>query len=434
MRDLDTRPERLLSAALRETRRETSGAIAYEPLVDASDRWRVLFATCIGVMLCLTTWFSATAVAPEIVATRGLESGHAGWLTNAVQLGFVTGALGASILNLPDLLPLRRIMCVAGLAAAAVNLLVLYASSFEGLLLVRFLNGVALALIYPPALKLISTWFLHGRGLALGAVIAALTLGSAAPHLLHGALGSVSWRFVVVSTSILTLCGTGLLVLCARDGPFPFAQAPFNPKQLRAAFSNRPLMLAHFGYLGHMWELYAMWAWFLSFARSTLPRFGYQGEAVVSLATFAVIAAGAVGALGGGILADRIGRTATTIAMMTISGSCALLIGFSAGASFYLFAAVSLVWGVSVIGDSAQFSAMATELSDERYVGTALSFQLGTGFALTMISIQLTPLFAALVGWRWSFLLLVPGPLLGTAAILLLRRMPAAERIAGGLK
>ena len=197
---------------------------------------------------------------------------------------------------------------------------------------------------------------------------------------------------------------------------------------------NRPLALANLGYFGHMWELYAMWGWFLAFAAAALPHLGLSGPKAASLVTFAVVASGVVGSIGGGLLADRIGRTAEAALMMTVSGLCALLIGLVYDGPLWLFLLVAIVWGMSVIGDSAQFSAMATEVSDPRYVGTALALQLGIGFALTVVSIRLTPVLAAAVGWRWSFLMLVPGPVVGVIAMMTLRRRPEAVKIAQGLR
>ena len=396
--------------------------------------WRVLGLVCSGVVLSMTTWFSATAITPELVKVFAMSTGEASWLTNTVQVGFVVGALLSSLVGLPDLVSLRRLMGASALVAASANLALLVASSDGVLLLARFVTGVALAGIYPPALKLIATWFQRGRGAALGAVIAALTLGSAMPHLVRALTDHVPWQAVVTTASACTFVGGALMALFAVEGPFSFSRAPFDPRQIGAVLRNRPLALANLGYFGHMWELYAMWGWFLTFTTMALPHLGLSGAKTASLITFAVVASGIVGSLGGGLLADRIGRTAAAALMMTVSGLCALLIGFVYDGPMWLFLVVSIAWGVSVIGDSAQFSAMATEVSDPRYVGTALALQLGLGFALTVVSIRLTPVLAEAVGWRWSFLILVPGPIVGVLAMLALRRHPEARRIAHGLR
>ncbi len=397
-------------------------------------RWRVLGLVCAGVVLSMTTWFSATAITPELVKVFAMSTGEASWLTNSVQVGFVVGALLSSLVGLPDLISLRKLMGASAVVAALANLALLVAPSVGFLLLARLITGVALAGIYPPALKLISTWFQRGRGTALGAVIAALTLGSALPHLLRALTDQVPWQAVVVTASASTALGSALMALFGREGPFPFSRTPFDPRQIGAVLRNRPLALANLGYFGHMWELYAMWGWFLTFATTALPHLGLSGPKAASFVTFAVVASGIVGSLGGGLLADRIGRTAEAALMMTVSGLCALLIGFVYDGPLWLFVVVAIVWGVSVIGDSAQFSAMATEVSDPRYVGTALALQLGLGFALTVVSIHLTPVLAEAVGWRWSFLVLVPGPIVGVLAMLALRRRPEARQIAHGLR
>ena len=391
-------------------------------------RWQMLGLICAGVVLCMTTWFSATAITPELIAIWRLSGAQVAWLTNAVQLGFVTGALLSSFVSLPDLVPLRRLMGVSAVVAAAANLCLLWAPSTSWLLAARFITGVALAGIYPPALKLTATWFVRGRGTALGWVIAALTLGSASPHLIRSLTDRVDWKIVLEAASGCTLAGAVVLVLFAKEGPFPFSKAVFNPRYLGIVLKNRPLVLANLGYLGHMWELYAMWGWFLAYTRAASPHPGLGGGRAASLVTFAVIASGMVGAVLGGILADRTSRTFAAGLMMTLSGLCALAIGVVFHGPLWLFLSIGILWGIAVIGDSAQFSAMATELSDSSYVGTALALQLGLGFLLTLVSIRLTSVLAAHVGWQWSFLPLAIGPVVGVVAMLLLHRRVATSR------
>jgi len=182
-------------------------------------------------------------------------------------------------------------------------------------------------------------------------------------------------------------------------------------------------MLANLGYFGHMWELYAMWGWFLAFTRAASSHLGLVGAKTASLITFIVIAVGVVGAIAGGVVADRTSRTFAAGLMMSVSGLCAVSIGLFFDGPLWMFLLVALVWGVSVIGDSAQFSAMATELSDPSYVGTSLALQLGLGFALTLVSIRGTAVLAERIGWRWSFLPLAVGPAVGVAAMALLHRL-----------
>ncbi len=394
--------------------------------------WRTLAILSFAIVLSMSTWFSATAIVPELRQAWGLDGAEAAWLTNAVQIGFVVGALGSSLINLPDMLSARTLMTIAALAAAAANASLLIAPSGVVAIFARFVTGVTLAGIYPPALKLISTWFVRGRGLALGCVIAALTLGSAFPHFLRAATSALDWRLVVAGTSAMTLVGALLMARFATEGPYSYSKAVFDPRQIGRVLSNRLVALANIGYFGHMWELYAMWGWFLAFARAYLEARGDDAPSA-SLITFFVIASGAIGCIAGGVLADRIGRTATTALMMSVSGVCAMLIGLTFHGPLWLFVALALVWGMSVIGDSAQFSAIVTEVGDPSLVGTALALQLGIGFALTVVAIWIMPAFADWIGgWQWAFVILAPGPVIGTWAMLSLRRMPEATKIAQG--
>ncbi|TIR22499.1 MAG: MFS transporter [Mesorhizobium sp.] len=400
-----------------------------------SERWRVLSLLCLAVVLSLTTWFSATAILPELKHELALGPSAEAWLTNGVQVGFVIGALAASLVNLPDLVRLSRLMAAAALVAALANATLLLHLGPSGVIAARIITGAALAGVYPPALKLVATWFTRDRGLALGAVIGALTVGSALPHLFRAVSTALDWRPVVAAASLATAAGALLFLLFAKEGPYPFGKAIFEPSRIGQVFREKPLLLANLGYLGHMWELYAMWAWLLAYTRAAFEAQAIGTTATASLATFLVVASGILGCLLGGYLSDRIGRTATTAGMMLVSGSCALLMGFLFTGPLWLFMLVAIVWGVSVIGDSAQFSAAVTELADRRFVGTALSVQLGAGFALTVLAIWLTPRFADFIGgWRWAFLLLVPGPLLGAAAMLWLRNLPESVKMAGGLR
>ena len=273
----------------------------------------------------------------------------------------------------------------------------------------RFLTGFFLAGVYPPALKLMATWFRRGRGTALGIVVGALTVGSAGPHLVNG-LGGLDWQAVVLATSGLTLAGGILAWAAVPEGPFRFPPAVFDPRQARLVFRNRGVRLASLGYFGHMWELYAMWAWFLVFVREALEARGEDAGTEAALVTFAVIAAGGVGCWVGGLLGDRVGRTATTAVLMAVSGTCALAIGFLFDAPLWAITALGLVWGFTVVADSAQFSTMVTELADQAYVATALALQLAVGFTLTVATIWLVPYLADAVGWRYAFAFLAPGP------------------------
>jgi len=401
---------------------------------DAS-RWGVLAILSIAIVLSLTTWFSATAITPELKREWYLSPFAISWLTIGVQIGFVCGALAASLVNLPDIVRLNRLMALSALLAAAANATLLTARGPVGAVAARVVTGFALAGVYPPALKLVSTWFNRDRGIALGTVVGALTIGSSMPHLFRSLSGAMDWRFVVKVSTLATSGGGVLLWLFAREGPYPFGRAILDPRQAGAVFRDRDLLFANLGYFGHMWELYAMWAWLLVYVNEALGAQHVWLFGRASFLTFVTIGTGAFGCLLGGVLSDRIGRTATTAGMMIASGACALAIGFAFDGPSWLFITILVIWGGSVIGDSAQFSAMITELADQRFVGTALSVQLGLGFALTVVAIWLVPRMAAFLGsWRWTFLMLVPGPSIGASAMLLLRRSPGSARLAKGMR
>ena len=377
-------------------------------------RARALGLLAFALVLSMTTWFSASAVIPQLREEWGLSDTGAAWLTIAVQLGFVAGALVSSVLNVADLVAPRLVILVGSLGAAAANLLLVAVSSAGAAVPLRLATGFFLAGVYPPALKLMSTWFRKGRGTALGILVGALTLGSAGPHLVNG-LGGLDWHVVVYATSALTAAGGLLAGFAVPEGPFPFPRAVFEPRQARLVFANRGVRLASLGYFGHMWELYAMWAWFLVFFSTVEPGRG------AAYATFAVIGIGALGCWVGGVLGDRVGRPETTAALMGVSGLCSLVIGFLLEAPTWLLLAVALVWGFTVVADSAQFSTLVTEHADQAYVGTAVTLQLAVGFTLTVATIWLIPVFENAVGWRWAFAFLAPGPALGIIAMLRLR-------------
>jgi MFS family permease len=409
-----------------------TGAVAeHAETAEAGGRWRALALLGAAELLGMSLWFSASAVAPALSAEWRLDESQAGWLTLAVQLGFVAGTLLSALLNLPDVLSSRRLFAASAAAGALANAaLALFAGGYGAGVTLRFLTGLFLAGVYPPGMKLMATWFRRGRGTALGVLVGALTLGKASPYLVN-AVGSADWRWNVLFVSGLALAGGLVVLLFVGEGPHASAAARFDLTQVARVFSNRGVRLANFGYFGHMWELYAMWTWAPVMIRASLARTG-ESAALAEAAAFLVIGAGALGCVAAGLLADRVGRTAVTSAALVISGACCLLVGFVYGASPALLLSVAAVWGASVVADSAQFSACVTELGDRRYMGTALTIQTCCGFLLTTVSITLIPMLAERFGWRWAFVALAPGPFFGVVAMLRLRRLPEAARIAQG--
>jgi MFS family permease len=377
---------------------------------------RALVLLALALVLSMTTWFSASAVIPQLRDDWNLSSSAAAWLTIAVQLGFVLGALLSSALNLADVFPPRLVIAGGCLGAAVANAGLAFAHGPSAAIPLRLATGFFLAGVYPPALKLMATWFQRGRGVALGTLVGALTVGSALPHLVNG-LGGLDWRAVIWVTSALTLAGGVLVLAVVREGPFPFPRATFDPRQAGLVFRNRGVRLSSLGYFGHMWELYAMWAWFVVFASDRL----FATRSHAAYATFAVIGAGGLGCWVGGVLGDRWGRERTTALMMSISGACAIAIGLALAAPTWVVVAIGLVWGFTVVADSAQFSTLVTEHADQAYVGTALTLQLALGFTLTVATIWLIPVFEHAFGWRYAFAFLAPGPALGVVAMLRLK-------------
>jgi MFS family permease len=398
---------------------------------DTQGAWRAVTLLAITLVLSMSTWFSASAVIPQLRDAWDLAPSSAAWLTIAVQLGFVCGALVSSLLNLSDLISPKHVILGGAIGAAVANLLLRASGGVAVGILLRFATGFFLAGVYPPAFKLISTWFRAGRGLALGILAAAIVVGNGVPHLVNG-LGGLDWRVVIYVTSGLTLVGGLIAEFAVKQGPFPFPEATFDPRQAGRVFANRGVRLAVLGYVGHMWELFAMYAWFLAFFSEALRARGLAVGSVTAYATFGIFLAGGLGCWIGGIMADRWGRTRTTSLMMALSGSCAVLIGLLFGSQPWLLILVGLVWGFSVVADSAQFSTMVTELADQAYVGTALTLQLAAGFTITVATIWLIPFLEAALGWRWAFAFLSPGPLVGILAMMRLRSLPEAARIAGG--
>ena len=366
-------------------------------------------------------WFGVSAVAPQISAEWRLDESTAAWLTLAVQLGFVAGTLLSALLNLPDVIRVRHLFALCAFLGALTNVILAWrVSSVAPAIALRFLTGVFLAGVYPPGMKLVATWFKTGRGLALGVLVGALTLGKASPYLVN-AFGSDEWRINVALTSAGAVIAAAIVMWLVHDGPYALPNQPFDATQIAKVFTNRGVRLANLGYFGHMWELYAMWTWAPVMIRASIAHSG-DSPRFAEAASFAVIGAGAVGCIVAGRVADRIGRPVVAATAMAVSGLCCLVVGLVFGKAPVALLVVAAIWGATVVADSAQFSACVTEYADPRYIGTALTLQTCIGFLITTLSIRMMPLLVARVGWEWAFAFLAPGPLLGIIPMMRLRR------------
>lgn len=389
--------------------------------------WTALGTLGVAILLGMATWFSAGAVVPQLTAEFNLSGAQVPWLTIGVQVGFVIGALAMALTNAADIIGPRQLIAAGALGAGLVNLALLVVGTGWQVIAVRILTGVCLAGVYPPAMKAISTWFRVSRATAVAVLIGALTVGSAAPHLV-AAVGGLDWTFVVIGTSALSGIGAVIAAFITRDGPYPFPPSgPFRLGAAVRAFATPKVFLASLGYFGHMWELYAVWSWFAVFFTHVQEQNGGGSGRLGSLITFAVIGIGALGCLLGGRLAERIGSARVAIVAMVLSGLCALTIGWFADGPIWLVVVLGLIWGFTVIPDSPQFSALVTQVADQRYVGSALTLQLALGYIVTIPIVWLVPVMSDAWGWGVTFSLLALGPAVGTLAMRRLRRLDGAD-------
>jgi MFS family permease len=382
---------------------------------DPPGRWRQLGLLAIVQLLGMSVWLAASAVKPALATSLSLSAAQSGWLTSGVQLGFVLGTLCAAVLNLADIVPARRYVGVSALAAGAANAALLLAPDFASALLSRVVTGMALAGVYPPAMKMAATWFRRGRGVAIGTVVGALTVGKAMPYLLEG-VGTLPLATTVLVPSVAALLAGLLVTVGYREGPFAFPARPFAWGLVGTVLREPMVRRATGGYLGHMWELYAFWTWIPGFLAAARLAAG-ESPAGTGVWAFAVVAIGAIGAVWGGLAADRLGRGRIVRRAMLVSGACCACSPLLFIAPWPVLMAVALVWGVAVIADSAQFSALVTEHAPPHAVGTALTLQTSLGFLLTIVTIQGVPLVAEMVGWRWALAVLALGPAVGIWAV-----------------
>ncbi len=384
---------------------------------------RALGLISFSVLLATSTWFSGTAATPVLRELWALSDVQCSWLTVSVQLGFILGTFLFALLNLPDVFPARIVFFAsAGLAALFNSGFALLSTDLTISLVFRFLTGITLAGVYPVGMKLVAQWFRSGLGWRFGILLAALTLGTASPYLMFALGAAPGWRLLLLTASGLSLLGGCLVLLFVPRGPYLRKAAVFEPRMAFRVFRYREFRIQAFGYFGHMWELYAFWSLAALYLTDSFRSTGSGLVDSVPLLTFFVIAAGSVGCMLGGWISRKAGER--DVALLSLIGS-----GSLCAVSWWLFdqeaaivASVALIWGIFVIADSPQFSALAARHCPPRYTGTALTIQNGIGFGITVLSIQLTAWLGQSLGWKWAFVSLAIGPILGASALLRLRR------------
>jgi len=396
-------------------------SVATDARRETSSR-RALFLLSLAELLAMSLWFTGTAVLPQVTKIWQSDIALGSWLTVAVQIGFAFGALTFALFNIPDIFNPIRVFVASAIAAAAANAGFAWAAPhpFPAILL-RGATGFFLAGVYPPGMKIIAGWFQKGRGLALGIIIGALTVGSAVPHAVNS-FGAIPWRGVVLLGSAQAVIGALIVAVAVREGPYAMPQSRLDLSQIGEIVRNRPLRLANLGYLGHMWELYSMWGWIAVILAAASDWSRSKSE----IATAVVIAIGAVGCIWAGIASDRLQlaadsariaqRARVTVIAMGVSAACCIVGALVFHLPFVLLL-VALVWGIAVIADSAQFSAIISEVAEKSYMGTALTLQTALGFLLTAFVIRLMAAIASRFGWQTAVASMALGPLLGIWAM-----------------
>jgi MFS family permease len=378
---------------------------------------RILPAIILSQFAGTSLWFAGNAVLPDLQRLWGLSPDALGYMTSSVQLGFIAGTLVFAILAISDIYSPRKIFLICSLIGAFCNAGVyLFADGLVSLLVFRFLTGFFLAGIYPVGMKIAAGWYQQDLGRAIGFLVAALVLGTAFPHLLKAMGQSLPWSSVVLSVSAIAAFGGLLMVVLVPDGPYLAKGAKFDPGALRKIFQSKNFRSSAFGYFGHMWELYTFWA-FVPVMLATHMGSGTAIRLDIPLWAFLIIGVGSIGCAGGGLLTGKFGSARVASAQLTISGICCLISPFLFSAPTPVFLFFLLIWGITVAGDSPQFSALNALNAPKALVGSALTIVNCIGFSITIVSIQLLSYASHLIDTRWLFLLLTIGPVAGLYAM-----------------
>lgn len=382
---------------------------------------RILPAITLSQLAASSVWFAGNAVMPDLIRANGLPVQALGDVTTAVQAGFIAGTLVFAILSIADRFSPRQVFLVCTLLGAVANGAVAVTGASLPLLLVsRFATGFCLAGIYPVGMRIAAAWYDRDLGRALGFLVGALVFATALPHLIRGLGQELAWQSVMLTVSAIAVLGGVAMYTLVPDGPHLKRGARFDPSAVVASFRSPEFRASSFGYFGHMWELYAFWA-FVPVYLAMLAGNAGAAPSTLSLQAFAVIAAGAIGCAAGGVISQRTGSARVARAQLLTSGLCCLVSPLALGLPLPLALAFLGVWGGTVAGDSPQFSAMNARTAPPQLVGSALTIVNCIGFTISIASIQLLNAMQGAVAVEHMFWMLVPGPVLGLVALRRLR-------------